>query len=167
MESLLEHTDVVRQKGRYWRKIRNIIFLVFFFGLFTWGGIKYYYPFASGVKSGKLNYVVYKGFVFKTYEGKLIQSGIKSSDSGGIQSNEFVFSVGKKDIAEKLMHAGGKTVELHYTEYFGAIPWRGYSRYVVDKIVSISEEREIPEIIDNVQLTPVKIDNQVLKNNNN
>ena len=148
MESLLEQSDVVRRKGRYWRKVRNIIFLVLLLGFFSWGGIRYYYPFAEGVKSGKLNYVVYKGFVFKTYEGKLIQSGLRSSDSGGIQSNEFVFSVAKKDIAEKLMHAGGKTVELHYTEYFGAIPWRGYSRYVVDNIVSISDEKDDREIID-------------------
>lgn len=146
MESLLEQSDVARQKGRRWRKVRNIIFLVVFFGILIWGGIRYYYPFAEGVKSGKLNYVVYKGLVFKTYEGKLIQSGIKSSEAGGIQSNEFIFSVAKKDVAEKLMHAGGKTVELHYTEYFGAIPWRGYSRYVVDDIVSISEDREAPEV---------------------
>jgi len=148
MESLLEQSDVARQKGRRWRKVRNVIFLVLFFGFLIWGGIRYYYPFAEGVKSGKLNYVVYKGLVFKTYEGKLIQSGIKSSEAGGIQSNEFMFSVAKKDVAEKLMHAGGKTVELHYTEYFGAIPWRGYSRYVVDDIVSISDDREAPEIED-------------------
>jgi hypothetical protein len=146
MESLLKQTDVVRQKGRRWRKIRNTIFLVVLLGFIIWGGIRYYYPFAEGVKSGKLNYVVYKGLVFKTYEGKLIQSGIKSSESGGIQSNEFIFSVAKKDVAEKLMHAGGKTVELHYTEYFGAIPWRGYSRYVVDEIVSISDEKESTDV---------------------
>ena len=156
MESLLEQTDIVRQKGRRWRKIRNIIVLVFLTGFFAWGGIRYYYPFAEGVKSGKLNYVVYKGFVFKTYEGKLIQSGIKASESGGIQSNEFEFSVAKKDVAEKLMHAGGKTVELHYKEYFGAIPWRGYSRYVVDDIVSISDDKDDRIIIDNPQL--VRID---------
>lgn len=148
MESLLEQTDVARQKGRKWRKIRNTIFFVLLSGFLIWGGIRYYYPFAEGVKSGKLNYVVYKGFVFKTYEGKLIQSGIKSSSGGGIQSNEFEFSVGKKELAEELMHAGGKTVELHYTEYFGAIPWRGYSRYVVDKIVSISNDTS-PEVTEN------------------
>lgn len=155
MESLLEKSDVVRQKGRHWRKIRNIVFLTLFFGFLIWGGIRYYYPFAEGVKSGKLNYVVYKGLVFKTYEGKLIQSGIKSSGAGGVQSNEFVFSVAKKEIAEKLMHAGGKTVELHYTEYFGAIPWRGYSRYVVDEIVSISSDEgtsEEKEMIESIEL---------------
>ena len=156
MESLLEQSDIVRQKGRRWRKIRNIVFLVFFAGFFIWGGIKYYYPFAEGVKSGKLNYVVYKGLVFKTYEGKLIQSGITPSESGGIQSNEFTFSVAKKDIAEQLMHAGGKTVELRYTEYFGAIPWRGYSRYVVNEIVSISEDKDDRLIIDNEPLATTK-----------
>jgi hypothetical protein len=150
MESLLEQSDVARRKGRRWRKIRNIIFVVLFSGFVIWGAIRYYYPYAEGVKTGKLNYVVYKGLVFKTYEGKLIQSGIESSGSGDIQSNEFIFSVAEKDIAEKLMHAGGKTVELHYTEYFGAIPWRGCSRYVVDEIVSITEEPETPEIMDTV-----------------
>lgn len=158
MESLLEQSDKARQKGRRWRKIRNITFLVFVLGFLIWGGIKYYYPFAEGVKSGKLNYVVYKGLVFKTYEGKLIQSGIKPSDvSGGVQSNEFVFSVARKEIAEELMRAGGKTVELHYKEYFGAIPWRGYSRYVVDDIVSISDDKDDRLIIENEQL--VVIDN--------
>ncbi len=145
MESLLDQTDVARDKGRRWRKIRNVIFSILFFCALIWGAIRYYYPFAEGVKAGKLNYVVYKGVVFKTYEGKLIQSGIKSSTAGGIQSNEFVFSVAKKELAEKLMRAGGKTVELHYTEYFGAIPWRGYSRYVVDEIINISYEENPPE----------------------
>lgn len=40
--------------------------------------IRFFFVFGEGVKSGELNYVVYKGLVFKTYEGKLIQSGIRS-----------------------------------------------------------------------------------------
>ena len=142
MESLLKQSDKVRQKGRHWRKIRNITFLVLILVFFLWGGISYYYPYAKGIKTGKLNFVVYKGLIFKTYEGKLIQFGLKPSENGGIQSNEFEFSIAKKNIAEQLMHAGGKTVELHYTEYFKAIPWRGYSRYVVDGIVNITEDKE-------------------------
>jgi hypothetical protein len=145
MESLLEQTDAARRTGRRWRKIRNLVFLALISVIVIWGAVKYYYPYAEGVKSGKLNYVVYKGFVFKTYEGKLIQPGIKSSAAGGVQSNEFIFSVAKRDLAEELMRSGGKTVELHYTEYFGAIPWRGYSRYVVDEIISVAEELPIRE----------------------
>jgi len=142
MKSLLEETHTAREKGRVWRRIRNTVAIVIFGGALIWGWVYFYYPFAEGVKSGKLNYVVYKGFVFKTYEGKLIQSGLKSSESGGIQSNEFIFSVAKKEVAEQLMHAGGKTVELHYTEYFHAIPWRGFSKYVVTDIVDIGDNNE-------------------------
>lgn len=53
--------------------------------------IRFFFVFGEGVKSGELNYVVYKGLVFKTYEGKLIQSGIRSKTAGTIQSYEFEF----------------------------------------------------------------------------
>ncbi|MBQ5700487.1 MAG: hypothetical protein IIV68_00020, partial [Alistipes sp.] len=54
---------------------------------------RFYFVFGEGVKSGELNYVVRKGIIFKTYEGKLIQSGIRSKSAGSIQSYEFEFSV--------------------------------------------------------------------------
>ncbi len=28
---------------------------------------------------------------------------------------------------------------LHYKEYFATLPWRGYTKFVVDSIVSIEE----------------------------
>lgn len=84
--------------------------------------IRFFFVFGEGVKSGELNYVVYKGLVFKTYEGKLIQSGIRSKTAGTIQSYEFEFSVENEALARKLMLLGGKNIELHYKEYFGALP---------------------------------------------
>ncbi|WP_316794452.1 hypothetical protein [Pedobacter frigoris] len=98
---------------------------------------RYFFVFGDGVKAGELNYVVRKGYVFKTYEGKLIQSGIRSKQTGNIQSNEFEFSVEDKAIAEKMMMNSGKTFELHYKEYISTLPWRGYSPFIVDKIISI------------------------------
>ena len=35
------------------------------------------------------------------------------------------------------MLQGGKTLELHYKEYFGALPWRGFTKFVVDSIVTV------------------------------
>ena len=46
------------------------------------------FVFGEGVKSGDPNYVVHKGVLFKTYEGKLIQTGIRSKAAGSIQSYE-------------------------------------------------------------------------------
>ena len=98
---------------------------------------RFYFVFGEGVKSGELNYVVRKGLIFKTYEGKLIQSGIRSKGVGTIQSYEFEFSVEDPALAEQLMLLGGRTLELHYREYFGALPWRGFTKYIVDHIIEV------------------------------
>ncbi len=102
--------------------------------IFWW---KYFFVFGEGVKSGELNYLVKKGNIFKTYEGKLIQSGFRSKSAGSIQSYEFEFSVVSDSIANILMNNSGDYFDLHYKEYKGAIPWRGYSEFIVDKIVSM------------------------------
>src|ERR1700677_2235703 len=91
---------------------------------------RYYRDFGDGVKAGTLNYVVRKGYVFKTYEGELIQTGLQSKAPNALQSNEFSFSVENKEVAIKLELATGKEVQLHYTEYLGAIPWRGYTKFI-------------------------------------
>ncbi len=96
----------------------------------------HYYVFGEGVKSGQLNYVVLKGNIFKTYEGKLIQEGLRSR-AGSIQSNEFEFSVVDDSIAKVLMYNSGNTFDLHYKEYKRSIPWRGYSPYIVDSIIAM------------------------------
>ena len=78
-------------------------------------------------------------FIFKTYEGKLIQTGFKSKSVGTVQSYEFEFSVADDSIANVLMNNSGKYFDLHYKEYKGTIPWRGYSNYIVDKIILMKE----------------------------
>ena len=101
---------------------------------------KFYFVFGEGVKAGELNQIVYKGWVWKTYEGRLIQTGFKSNQKtgGSLQSNEFNFSVVDKAVADSLMLCSGKQVELHYKEYNGMLPWRGMQHYIVDRIVSVS-----------------------------
>ena len=102
--------------------------------------IKFFFVFGKGVKAGELNQIVYKGWVWKTYEGRLIQSGFKGAKTGGsIQSNEFNFSVVDEEIADSLMRCSGKIVELGYKEYRGTLPWRGMQKHVVDTILSVQE----------------------------
>ena len=127
-----------KKAGSFMRFVRWVIFitiLVLAF-LFWWN---YYYVFGEGVKSGELNYVVKKGNIFKTYEGKLIQTGFKSKSVGTVQSYEFEFSVADDSIANVLMNNSGKYFDLHYKEYKGTIPWRGYSNYIVDEIILMKE----------------------------
>jgi hypothetical protein len=118
------------------RKFLGILFTLLVVGGALFFYFRFYFVFGEGVKSGELNYVVYKGVLFKTYEGKLIQSGIRSKAAGSIQSYEFNFSVENKELAERLMLEGGKVVELRYKEYFGALPWRGFTKYIVDSSIT-------------------------------
>lgn len=109
---------------------------------------RFVFVFGEGVKSGELNYVVYKGVLFKTYEGKLIQTGIRSKAAGSIQSYEFEFSVENEALARELMLQGGKTLELHYKEYFGALPWRGFTKFVVDSIITVRPAEQGKQGVD-------------------
>lgn len=104
----------------------------------------YYFVFGEGTKAGELNFVVRKGVMFKTYEGRLIQTGLTSKGTvtrsgSGLQSNEFNFSIDNKEVAELLMSKSGCFVQLHYREFRGRLPWRGHSEFVVDKIEYIKD----------------------------
>ncbi|MBO4567112.1 MAG: hypothetical protein J5695_07785 [Bacteroidales bacterium] len=118
---------------------------------------KFYFVLGEGVKAGELNQIVHKGWVWKTYEGRLIMTGFRGSTQGnGIQSNEFNFSVVDKTVADSLMRCSGKLVELKYKEYSGTLPWRGHHRYIVYEILSVSNSTslgsEIPIVIDSMEI---------------
>ena len=123
------------------KKFFKILAALIVVGLILFIAIRYFFVFGEGVKAGELNYIVKKGFIFKTYEGKLIQNGLRSKAPNTVQSYEFVFSVVDEAVARKLMVNSGKNVELHYKEYMGSIPWRGYSEFVVDSVVAITDIR--------------------------
>ena len=119
-------------KRFFWTFI--ILFLLIASGYVYW---KYFFVFGEGVKTGHLNYAVKKGNLFKTFEGKLIQEGIKSKIVGSIQSNEFEFSIKNDQIFNILSVNSGKVFDLHYREYHGIVPWRGNTLYVVDSIIAM------------------------------
>jgi len=117
-----------------------LIVLVLGAGWFAW---HFYWVFGEGVKAGQLNNFTKKGYVFKTYEGKLIQAGFQGGQAGSVQSNEFRFSVVNETVASQLMSNSGKDFELHYKEYMGSLPWRGTSVFVVDSIISMREPKSM------------------------
>jgi hypothetical protein len=129
-----------KRKGSGFRRFFRTFVIILILALTGYIYWKYYFPYTSdGVKSGYLNYAVRKGQLFKTYEGKLIQEGIRSKTVGSIQSNEFEFSIKSKEVFEVLKVNSGKIFDLHYKEYNGVIPWRGNTRYIVDSIISMRE----------------------------
>ena len=96
---------------------------------------KFCFVYAEGVNEGDINYFQKEGFIFKTYEGKMIQTGLKNTKvQGSIQSNEFKFSVVKESVARQLDEGANTGVKLHWKRYLGTLPWRGNSQFIVDSV---------------------------------
>ena len=121
------------------KKVLSILSVVLLVGLGVFLYIKFWYVYSDGVNEGDINYFQREGFIFKTYEGKMIQSGFRSSGktTEGLHSNELKFSVTDKAVANKLMRASGRRVELRWKRYMGTLPWRGNSQYVATEVLSI------------------------------
>ncbi|UOE52490.1 hypothetical protein MTO98_15550 [Mucilaginibacter sp. SMC90] len=120
-----------------WKKIvliAGLVVIAILAGIFYY---RYEFVFGDGTKAGTVNYFVHKGYMFKTYEGRLIQSGIRTPVQGSIQSNEFMFSVIDAHVADILNKNAGAYLELHYKEYLHTLPWRGVSVFVVDSVMAI------------------------------
>ena len=101
---------------------------------------KFCFVYSEGVNEGDINYFQKEGFIFKTYEGKMIQTGLKTANAARsaqgttIQSNEFKFSVVDENVAKKLEEGTNSGVKLHWKRYLGTLPWRGNSQFIVDSV---------------------------------
>lgn len=121
-------------------KVITILSSIIVLGLGLFIYFHFYFVYSTGVNAGNINYMQQEGILFKTYEGKMIQTGFKTNAGGvntSLRSNEFKFSVTDKKIADTLMRCSGKEVELRWKRYLGTLPWRGNSQYVVTEVLSI------------------------------
>ena len=139
---LLQHqTEMITDMATLSRKAKIITTLVSIIvvalGLFIY--FHFFFVYSTGVNAGDINYFQREGLIFKTYEGKMIQSGFKSASGSttALRSNEFKFSVTDEAVAEKLMRSSGKYVELQWQRYMGTLPWRGNSQYIVTSVLSV------------------------------
>ncbi|HPH23142.1 MAG TPA: hypothetical protein PLW32_04615 [Chitinophagaceae bacterium] len=117
------------------RKLIYTIVILLLIALAVFCYVRFVYVFAQGTKAGVLNTFQKKGYVFKTWEGIIIQSGFKAN----VQSNEFEFSVTNEKVAALLEKNSGREVNLHYVRYFGRLPWRGMSTYIVDSVYEVRD----------------------------
>ena len=129
-----ENPEAPKKKKSGWR------WLVWFLLILIIGGcgvgyFKFLWVFSDGTKTGELNSLTYTGYIWKTYEGEIILTGYGSKNSAGtVQSKNFKFSVKDPEVALQLSKMTGYRVTVHYKEYKGALPWRGYEKAVVDYV---------------------------------
>jgi len=119
---------------------------------------KFFFVYSEGTNEGDINYFQREGFVFKTYEGKMIQTGYNSHNtSATIQSNEFKFSVVDERVAQQIDNRSSRQIKLHWKRYLGTLPWRGKSQFVVDSIISVRQAA--PQLEDDLLEMPLPVEN--------
>ncbi|MCQ2333639.1 MAG: hypothetical protein MJZ88_03380 [Paludibacteraceae bacterium] len=117
--------------------------------------VKFCYVYSTGVNEGDINYFQNEGFIFKTYEGKMIQTGYNSKNSQAtIQSNEFRFSVEDEQVARQIENSSNRQIKLHWKRYLGTLPWRGNSQYIVDGVVVNQDAAGKQDATDDILSVP-------------
>lgn len=111
--------------------IASVIIILSLAGFIYW---KYVFTYSAGYRSGLLQKFSYKGTIFKTYEGEMILSSIRSNNNTTLASEKFLFSVSHEGTAKKMEMLQGRMVTVHYKEKKGSLPWRGDTHYIVDSV---------------------------------
>lgn len=134
MEDIKTAAEEIKPKRSRFRRFvtRFALVLILLLGVFVYW--KYFFTYSKGNRTGLLQKFSYKGTIFKTYEGELILSSIRSQQNVALASEKFFFSVTNESVAKKLENMQGQFVTVHYSMKNGALPWRGDSRYLVDSI---------------------------------
>jgi hypothetical protein len=98
----------------------------------------YWGVFERGVMAGKVLRISEKGFVFKTYEGKLSLESFGALKGVSPVAETFDFSVesSETEVIEQLNEVAlsGERVNLHFKKRFMAFPWRGETKYFVTQV---------------------------------
>jgi hypothetical protein len=119
-----------------------ILVLIILLGSFVYW--KYFFNYSDGYRAGLLQKFSRKGNIFKTYEGEMILSSVRSTNNMAISSEKFFFSVLKKEVALKLEQSQGDYIVVHYMEKNGVLPWRGETAYLVDSVRIANQSDGLP-----------------------
>jgi hypothetical protein len=109
---------------------------------------KYFFTYSEGYRAGLLQKFSKKGNIFKTYEGEMILSSVRSSNNMAIASEKFFFSVKDKEVANKLEQIQGEYIVVHYSEKNGVLPWRGETSYMVDSVKVANVQNTYPPVVN-------------------
>lgn len=125
---------------KVWAWIKRFFLVLLLVAVAGFGGFVWVsgWTYSDGTRAGDLIKISRKGVVWKTFEGQLNLGGFQSDSAGdGLSGNIWSFSVGDRDVYEKLQNYEGKRVKLHYKQRYRAFPWQGKTVYFVDEVMPV------------------------------
>lgn len=137
MEADIQETYGSRFKRKSMKIMKRILFIgavmaIAVVAFLYWG------TYETGVMAGKVLRVSEKGFVFKTFEGKLSLESFGALKGVSPVAETFDFSVesSEKEIITSLEQVAlsGERVNLHFKKRFMTFPWRGDTKYFITRV---------------------------------
>jgi len=111
-----------------------VVLAIFFFA-------RYSYTYSEGNRAGRLIKFAKQGFMFKTYEGEMNLGGVSNAANNSMMMNYmWDFSVNDPSVADTLLKLEGREISVHYKQKMGKLPWRGDTKYIVDKVVDVKPD---------------------------
>lgn len=96
------------------------------------------FTYSEGSRAGRLIKFSSNGYVFKTYEGEINLGGVTNAANGSMMMNYmWDFSVVDQSVADSLSKLEGKDIRVHYKEKLAKLPWRGNTKFIVDKVEEV------------------------------
>jgi hypothetical protein len=118
-----------------WVKRLLLIALVLGLGVLAFA---YWGVYEKGTMAGKVLRVTEKGVVFKTYEGKISLESFGALKGVSPVAETFDFSIeGDQTAVIKQLEEvalSGERVNLHFVKRYVRFPWRGDTKYFVEKV---------------------------------
>ncbi len=125
----------VKRKTKSFLKKFILIVLVLGIAIFSY---LYWATFEKGVMAGKIIRISEKGFIFKTYEGKLNLESFGALKGASPIAESFDFSVEKGDdetiTTLQEVALSGERINLYFKKRYMKFPWRGDTNYFVTKV---------------------------------
>lgn len=116
----------------------TLLCAVVILGVAFW--IRYLNPYATDCHlKGYVTAVEKRGLLFKTYEVDIV-SEAALTDTARIYSHNLSFSIADPAVVSSLqrMQGTGRPVSIRYKKYFGTLPWRGASKFVLDQVNTLN-----------------------------
>ena len=117
--------------------LKQFILIVVVLGIAIFSFL-YWATFENGVMAGKVIRISEKGFIFKTYEGKLNLESFGALKGTSPIAESFDFSVEKGDgqtiTTLQEVALSGERINLYFKKRYMKIPWRGDTNYFVTKV---------------------------------
>ncbi len=134
----MESESFIKKTARTTMKIvKRILLIALVLGIATLAFL-YYGVYEKGVWAGKVLSVSEKGMIFKTYEGKISMEsfGALKGTSPIAETRDFSIEKSDEQVIQDLQQVAlrGDRVTLHFVKRYITFPWRGDTKYFVDKV---------------------------------